>query len=162
MKTWMPALILIVLSLNARAAGHDDLIRDSQRRQQLRASAEKMLKAPLVAQAAGLLLSVDGFDLSLEEPRVTLPPDLGGPTKSVQVKVEARLTGWGDVRGDRYDRLSRHERMQCRFHQKMWAQIDKHGKPTRLMPNQKVLAPLVCVNASALPRPDEINPHFPF
>lgn len=144
-------LLLTMISLCAGAAStggaRDSLIRDSQRRKALAASAQAWFDQQVRPRIQ--LSSVSGGQVMVQEPTTVLPPDLGGPLNFVQVTVEARFSGWSDG-FDRFSRFPDRGFVDCRFEQKLWAHLDSDGRPIRIRAGQAALAPIACASPGYL------------
>lgn len=143
-------ILLTFQTARAQQSSRQDLIRDSQRRQALQASAKSWFERNVLRGIKSSLTSLDGYGVSVREPKVVLPPDLGGPKNHVHVILEARFSGWIE-RGYRYDRrfpgFPEYGPVNCRFQQKLWADVDpRNGRPTRITPGQSAQLMFGCAS----------------
>lgn len=151
MRFFVSLLFLLLTAEPSSAANsRQGLIQDSQRRQVLQASAKAWFERNILRSIEASLTSLDGYGVSVREPKVALPPDLGGPKSHVQVILEARFSGWIE-RGDRYDRLfpefPDYGPVNCRFQQKLWANVNpRTGRPTRIMKGQNATLMFACAS----------------
>lgn len=156
----MKLILLLILGFSLSAQGTNPrAVKDSQRRAQLQRSAQSWFESQVLPHLRQNLRSIDGYGVSVVEPRATLPPDLGGPKDLVEVLVQARFSGWmdeGHRRFDRYDYgLPDYGPVNCRFEQRLWAEIDaRTGKPLRIMKRQRAVLIYACAS-SGLEWPDE-------
>jgi len=141
--------LLLSVSFSAFAQSRDSLVRDSQRRAELQASAEEWARSQVLPQARMALESVNDFGVFVTEPRTALPPELGGPREMVEISLDIRFSGWAYDRGfsrGRFSHFPERGFAQCRVQQKLWAKINSQGRPTRLVPGQRAKALIACLS----------------
>jgi hypothetical protein len=138
----MRALIFLFLPLTTLANDYRG-IPEQPRAAALRRSAEDWVRR----EAQPLFVSygireIRSLGVEVREPRVILPPDLGGPNPRhplVRVEVRVRFSGW---------RVERTEWesgwVECGFDQVLFAVTNAKGQPVRIQNGQRLRAPLAC------------------
>jgi hypothetical protein len=129
-------------------------VQDGIRRQALQASAKEWFEKNYLPRVAQVLSPMESYGVSVTEPSVILPPDLGGPLNYIQVVIDARITGWNYSNYRYHGSFSSFpERgwVQCRLQQKLWANINEQGFPVKIMKNQAASSLVACGSSGFFP-----------
>lgn len=143
------SLIFTVSAQFSWAQSRNQLIKDSQRQQVLKKSAAEWFEREVYPYLRQQVHSINGYGVSIKEPQVTLPPSLGGPLNHVQVTVKVQFSGLVErtYNHPRYYGLPDYGAANCRFEQKLWADIDKStGKPIRIRRGQRAQLLFACAS----------------